>query len=538
MFADLQTQYQRLAARFQQAGLDIFTFPWKNVLLAGGYVAGIRLQEFDPEMHRESDLDLFIYGTKNREHEMDVVIGLLRHLGVDHVALTSKGNVCNVVLNEVPIQIILHDAWAVWESEVPKYYFPPSKAKTVLDDFDMSHVRYGFDGSRFVDRTGQYVFCGISSLDGSKLVRPYRYWKAVRRGFQVQYDPEEEIHKYVTEEEYSKLKGNKSDELPLCPIIEIIDEAEFKVHIPCQKIILKLDGVLHENMYMGLSATTSHWWHMLIKKMLGDERDPDYHVYCKTRIKSRLSRRYGSRYLEICKKEAVQGAHLGNSIKSQIKYWHNSTNGWGESDVLLWNPVAYYHIKEDADLASVWDDALFGDAQNWLHQIAAYCILYNNLPMEILAEKMIHYLHRELWFPILGDAYLLLGQEHPELFDGSCGILVVNLGENETSQIWGNEKDKSGWALISQHYECEYPTGNLLIDRNPDVDRHVPRCTFYRVWDDNSVVRQWHIGVFVNDGEAKNLAEEYLDDHSDELCEIWCSQITPASNLNKKSARK
>lgn len=263
MFAPEETQWERIRDRMIQAGFDLDKFSWDHLLLAGGFLAGIRLQDYDSQLYRDSDLDFFVYELASVDAgACQVIAQFIQSLGAESVKVS--GNVSTFKTKDIKVQLVF-----------PQY----QKSKSIdeiLSDIDMIHLQYGYDGAEFHDYTGDYGVTGISKIQNPITI--HRYLKNVRRGFQLPVTDEIVVVTEPAQEYGSYYRGDHDDLEELESVLELSQElleereresiSRFSTEHRCLSLYKLEKGML--NVFRSDCTPRAYlWWQVLTILHLG-----------------------------------------------------------------------------------------------------------------------------------------------------------------------------------------------------------------------------------------------------------------------------
>ena len=175
---NVTTSFLEFAQRLNEKIKNIIDedFNWSNVLIGGGLISGLLEKKFDEKNYEKSDIDLFVYGTKNTVTEKIIAIYdyFSKKLDNKFYAFTYTGApmISIIVPGKLPIQIIGTEF---------------NSADTVLKSFDMTHCQIGFDGNQII-YTDEFVKAMTSRITKITTisVHAYRLVKAHQRGYSIE----------------------------------------------------------------------------------------------------------------------------------------------------------------------------------------------------------------------------------------------------------------------------------------------------------------------------------------------------------------
>jgi len=158
-------------------------FNWENVLLAGGLVRSLLETKYDE--NNDSDIDLFVYGTRTEiKNKLDYIHDYINSKTKCYCFYMKKSPVLTYIIpNYKNLQIIAYHP--------PILSLSKNKCTTkmdVIDSFDMSHCKVGFDGENVV-----FTEDFISSMksretyisEHTKNIQLYRLVKAHNNRFSI-----------------------------------------------------------------------------------------------------------------------------------------------------------------------------------------------------------------------------------------------------------------------------------------------------------------------------------------------------------------
>jgi hypothetical protein len=191
------TFYSRLSKELNN--LFDSPFKWDNIFLAGGFISGLLETKYDPELYKESDIDMYVCGeTLNQlANKMKYVIAHLSHYAEEIYFISSgyhKVMIIDCLIKgwKRRLQLIgIHGSsnWPNFNPSVKKH--TPSicpTAKEVIAGFDLTHCQVAYNGEEVIctpDFIHSLTTRQTSINAGVRAINGYRLVKAYLRGFSV-----------------------------------------------------------------------------------------------------------------------------------------------------------------------------------------------------------------------------------------------------------------------------------------------------------------------------------------------------------------
>ena len=166
--------YKRLFDVFD--GIIGDDFDWSNVLFAGGLLAGVVDTNYKPETYKSSDIDLFIYGSSEKE-----IVSVAKRT-YQYLLSKTNGNCYALCYGFRSIIHVLIPGKRLVQIICTANLNPLS----VLEGFDFTHCQIGYDGSDVV-YTSDFLNAQKTKITciKKKYVGAHRLVKAHLRGFDI-----------------------------------------------------------------------------------------------------------------------------------------------------------------------------------------------------------------------------------------------------------------------------------------------------------------------------------------------------------------
>lgn len=150
-------------------------FDWTNVYFAGGLLAGLLENKYDPELYKKSDIDLFVYGKNKGE----LVKNLIKVYSYFKTKMPSA--YAFKYCNSYVITIISH------EFDRPIQLIGISqKIDDIIKKFDLTSCQVAFNGDKLI-YTDDFLKTMISRKAKimSNSISLYRIIKCIQRGYSI-----------------------------------------------------------------------------------------------------------------------------------------------------------------------------------------------------------------------------------------------------------------------------------------------------------------------------------------------------------------